>query len=194
MLLAAAGALALAVFDSSEGFAQEPQHDRAPLTPLETGISAYQEGALEVSVETLSGALEGDLSRQETAKALYFRGLAYRELGKPGQAISDLTTAISLKNGLSKAQLKDAVRNREGAYREAGITTTESVIVEPSGTGGRLPVAVSAHRVPVPVSAAEDQPAQPDPPPTSAMSSDQVPPMVDGGFVAAVEKLIPDWP
>jgi hypothetical protein len=49
---------------------------------VEIGIDAYREGALEGSVKALSGALEGKLSEQQTAEALYYRGLAYRELGK----------------------------------------------------------------------------------------------------------------
>jgi tetratricopeptide (TPR) repeat protein len=194
-LLATAGALTFAAFDISDSFAEEPQRNWETVGPLEAGISAYEEGALEVSVETLNQALEGNLSQRQTAEALYFRGLAYRELGKPGQAISDLTNAISLKNGLSKAHLKDAMRNRASAYREAGITATETVIADdPSRREGRLPISVSASRMPAPVSAGENQARPPDPPPTDLSSPSQAPPKTDGGFVAAIEKLIPDWP
>jgi lipoprotein NlpI len=112
---------------SSEGFGEPSVPPGAGAQKsLETGISAYQDGALEVAVETLSDALlQGELSQQETAEAFYYRGLAYRELGKPGQAISDLTTAISL-NALSKANLKEATRNRAGAYREAPAVVAAS--------------------------------------------------------------------
>jgi tetratricopeptide (TPR) repeat protein len=82
---------------------------------LEAGIDAYQEGALEVSIGALTAALAGNLSNKQRAEALYIRGLAYRELGMPGQAILDLTSAISLKNGLSAARLKAAQRHRIGA-------------------------------------------------------------------------------
>jgi hypothetical protein len=195
--LAAVGLLTLAVCVSSGGFG-------APSVPLgagaqkslETGIGAYQDGALEVAVEVLGHALlQGGLSQQQTAEALYYRGLTYRELGKPGQAISDLTDAMSIKNGLSNAHLKVAMRNRAGAYREAGIKTTESVIAaETSVKASRFPVPVPASRLPVPASADEDQPRQPDPPPTSSSISGQAPPPSEGDFVSAVEKLIPNWP
>jgi len=117
---------------------------------LEAGINAYQEGAIEVAVETLSDALQqGNLSDTKTAQALYYRGLAYRELGKPGQAIADLTKAMAVKNALSKGDLKVAARNRAGAYREAGLTDTETP-VRPDKQS-RVRVQVPPGRVPVPV-------------------------------------------
>ncbi len=194
-VLAAAGALAVAALGISESLAGEPQDDGAVQARLEAAISSYQEGALEVSVTALSEALEADLSPRQMAEAFYYRGLAYRELGKPGQAISDLTHAIALKNGLSKRRLQDAVKNRAGAYREAGIANTESVIVpEASGTGSRVAIPVPDNRLPVPVSSAGAQPRQPDPPQASAISPGSVPATTQGDFVSAIQKLVPDWP
>lgn len=148
---AAVGLLALALCTSSHVFAEPSIPIGAgALKSLETGISAYQDGALEVAVETLSDALlQGDLSATKTAAALYYRGLAYRELGKPGQAIADLTKAMAFKNGLSKADLKVAGRNRAGAYREAGLANTETA-VHP-GEQSRVRVHVPPSRVPVPL-------------------------------------------
>jgi len=146
--LAAAGLLALAVCASSYGYAG-PRASPGTKS-LEAGIEAYQEGAIEVAVETLSDALlQGKLSETRTAQALYYRGLAYRELGKPGQAIADLTKAMAAKNALSKADLKIAARNRAGAYREAGLASTETP-VRP-GEQSRVRVQVPPGRVPVPV-------------------------------------------
>jgi tetratricopeptide (TPR) repeat protein len=150
---AAVGLLALAVCASSHSFA-EPRipTGAGALKSLETGIGAYQDGALEVAVETLSDALlQGNLSDTKTAQALYYRGLAYRELGKPGQAIADLTKARAFKNALSKADLKVTARNRAGAYREAGLANTETP-VRP-GEQSRVRVHVPPGRVPVPVAA-----------------------------------------
>ena len=49
------------------------------------------------AASSLSDALlQGSLSETKTAQALYYRGLAYRELGKPGQAIADLTKAMAV--------------------------------------------------------------------------------------------------
>ena len=144
---AAAGLLALAVCASSYALA-EPRGTNS----LAAGIDAYQDGAIEVAVETLSDALQqGNLSEAKTAQALYYRGMAYRELGKPGQAIADLTKAMAAKNALSKPDLKIAARNRAGAYREAGLADTETP-VRP-GDRSRVRVQVPDGRVPVPVAA-----------------------------------------
>ena len=163
---------------------------------LDVGINAYQDGALEVAIEALSDALlQDELSQQQTAEALYYRGLAYREVDKPGQAISDLTNAMAVKGGLSKTHMKVAARNRAGAYREAGITATESVVpAETSAHGPRVSVGVPASRVPVPVAVGEDQAPQPDSASTSSIGARPAPPIAEQGFVAAVQKLIPDWP
>jgi hypothetical protein len=58
------------------------------------------------------------------ARALYLRGSASRRLGKPAQAISDLTTAVWLKGGLSDADKAKAIEERQLAYREAGLGDT----------------------------------------------------------------------
>jgi tetratricopeptide (TPR) repeat protein len=148
---AALGLLALAMCASSPALAQPGIPAGAgALKSLEAGINAYQDGAIEVAVETLSDALlQGNLSETKTAQALYYRGLAYRELGKPGQAIADLTKAMAVKNALSKGDLKVAARNRAGAYREAGLANTEAP-VRPAEQS-RVQVHVPPGRVPVPV-------------------------------------------
>ena len=122
--------LALATCAGSPGLARPGiPGGVSALKSLETGINAYKEGAIEVAVESLSDALQpGHLSATKTAQALYYRGLAYRELSKPGQAIADLTKAMAVKNALSKADLKVAARNRAGAYREAGLANTETAV------------------------------------------------------------------
>jgi len=166
--------LVLAMWAGSPGLAQPGLRDGASGLSLETGINAYNEGAIEVAVESLSDAVEqGSLSQTKTAQALYYRGLAYRELGKPEQAISDLTKAMAVKNALSKGDLKVAARNRAGAYREAGLAKT-------SGEQARVQGNVPPSRVPMPVGidavAASDpwgttssidapRPAAPSPPP-----------------------------
>jgi hypothetical protein len=181
--LAAVGALVAAAFDSSASFAQDLPAGRADQILLEAGIDAYQEGALRDSVETLSGALQGHLSDKQRAEALYFRGLAYRELGMPAQANLDLTGAISQKDGLSKTRLKHAVRNRDGATREAWTTATETVIADEGPVQGSW----------VPAGP-EEWPGQPDPLTTGSIGASP-PPAAGGGFVAAIEKfLLPDWP
>lgn len=87
-----------------------------------SGIKSYETGKLDAAVTALSEGLRlGGLPSQQMAKALYIRGLAYRKQGKPALAISDLTSAVWLKGGLSETERSDAMENRVAAYREAGL-------------------------------------------------------------------------
>lgn len=117
VLLAAAGALPAAAVD-----------DAAARNSLAIGVNAYRQGSLEASIEALSEALQGPLSSRQAAKALYYRGLAYRAVGRPGHAVADLDAAIALRNGLSLGQLADAEDNRAAAQREAAIGAGQSVV------------------------------------------------------------------
>ncbi len=103
------------------------------------GIKAYEAGNHVEAIKHLGAAIRaGGLQKSQVAKALYYRGLAFRKKGKPGQAISDLTSAYWLKEGLTPTERSDALSNRNAAYREAGISNapaaSESVVVaaEPS--------------------------------------------------------------
>jgi len=98
------------------------------------GIKAYEAGKHADAIKHLGAAIRaGGLQKPQIAKALYYRGLAFRKKGKPGQAISDLTSAYWLNEGLTTAQRSDALTNRNAAYREAGISNapaaSESVVV-----------------------------------------------------------------
>ncbi len=194
IILAAAGIMvhpALSSSQSMAGWVPRVHDAQEGQNSLEVGLDAYREGALEVSVEAFSDALGGSLTKKQQAEALYFRGLAYLELGMPGQAILDLSGAISLKDGLSKAQLKDAVRRRDDASHQAGIPSTESVVAEDASVNGsRTTVPVPPGRVPVPA----EQPRPWAPITTGSIPAGEPPPAPNGGFVGAVEKLIPAWP
>lgn len=91
------------------------------LRALETGIKSYEIGKLDPAVQSLTAALAGGLPSQQMARALYYRGLAFRKQAKPAQAISDLTSAIWLKGGLADAERASAIESRSAAYREAGL-------------------------------------------------------------------------
>lgn len=89
---------------------------------VEAGINALSQGRAEAAVTSLSNALStGSLPQAQTARALYYRGVAYRRTAKPALAISDLTSALWIKGGLSDEQRADALQQRSGAYREAGL-------------------------------------------------------------------------
>jgi SPOR domain len=91
----------------------------------DAGLKAYAAGKFQASIEQLSSAVKsGKLSSTELAKALMTRGLAYKKDNKPGQAISDLTSAVWLKNGLSPGDQKSAIAERSEAYRMAGLPDT----------------------------------------------------------------------
>jgi hypothetical protein len=82
---------------------------------LETGKASEAAQAL---TTVLSG---GNLPPAIMAKALLYRGIAYRQQKLPAQAIADLTSALWLKGGLSEGDRADALRQRTAAYQEAGL-------------------------------------------------------------------------
>jgi ribosomal protein S7 len=79
-------------------------------------------GKSEQAIQVLSAALAaGNLPPAIMAKALLYRGIAYRQQKKPAQAISDFTSALWLKAGLSEADRAEGLRQRAAAYAEAGL-------------------------------------------------------------------------
>ena len=90
-------------------------------------------GKHEQAIATLSATLAGgNLAPATMAKALLYRGIAYRQQKKPAQAISDFTSALWLKGGLSEADRADGLRQRAGAYQEAGLS--QGGEVQPAAT------------------------------------------------------------
>lgn len=89
---------------------------------VENGVNALAQGRADAAVASLTSALSSSsLPQTQTARALYYRGVAYRRQAKPAQAISDLTNALWIKGGLTEEQRQDALQQRSGAYREAGL-------------------------------------------------------------------------
>lgn len=134
---------------------------------LENGIKSYEAGKSDVAAQTLSTAMQGGaLPGPKMARALYFRGLSYKKLGKPAQAISDLTSALWLKGGLSDAERTDALAQREASYREAGIasapavTTTAAKATAAQTKPGAAPPAAAAS-APATAASATTPPAEP---------------------------------
>ena len=115
MLLAATGPLPAAAADVAEEI-------------LARSIEAYQAGKLEPAIGGINAALRGRLPAAQTARAYYYRGLAYRKQGNPGRAIADFGSALEYP-GLTDAERSDVAESREAAYREAGISDGERVVV-----------------------------------------------------------------
>jgi tetratricopeptide (TPR) repeat protein len=132
--------------------AQKQKETEAAKRAYEAGIKSYQAGKFEPAVQSLSAALRGGgLSSQDMARGLYYRGLAYKKQSKPGLAISDLTSALWLKNGLSDADRQSATAERSDAYKQAGLgdgnSGTETVaVVDPNAKqqAAASPTAASA--------------------------------------------------
>lgn len=102
---------------------QTPKADPAAAQgEVENGVNALAQGRADAAVASLTSALSaGSLPQNQTARALYYRGVAYRRQAKPALAISDLTNALWIKGGLTEDQRQDALQQRSGAYREAGL-------------------------------------------------------------------------
>jgi tetratricopeptide (TPR) repeat protein len=94
---------------------------------FDAGIKAYGAGKNEEALRAFEAAMRGGLPSAQMPRMLYYRGLTFRKLGKPGFAVSDLTSALWLKPGLSEAERADAIKVRALAYNEAGISNVPAV-------------------------------------------------------------------
>ena len=103
---------------------------------VDAAAKLLEAGKADTAVRSLTGTLaEGHLPPAVMAKALYYRGIAYRQEKKPAQAIADLTSALWLKGGLTEGERAVALKQRAAAYGEAGLTDTGSAIAAvPQGT------------------------------------------------------------
>jgi cell division protein FtsN len=186
LALAAAAAIALAASGAAQVAAQAPGKAGAKKAPAQEADSEAEGGAAkpkrqdpieaERTIAAASQQLEGGKSAEAAqaltrvlnggglppgmmAKALLYRGIAYRQQKKPAQAIADLTSALWLKGGLAEADRADALKQRAAAYQEAGL----------ADSGGSVAPAVpNATRGARTASAGGASPeAAPSPPPSS---------------------------
>jgi tetratricopeptide (TPR) repeat protein len=148
LALAAAAAIALAATGAPHGEAQAPAKAGAKKAPAKdadgeteggTAKSKRQdpveaERAIDAALQQLEAGKSAEAAQALTrvlnggglppammAKALLYRGIAYRQQKKPAQAIADLTSALWLKGGLGEADRGDALKQRAAAYQEAGL-------------------------------------------------------------------------
>jgi cell division protein FtsN len=95
---------------------------------VDAASKLLQAGKAEQASQSLTVTLAGgNLPPAIMARALYLRGIAYRQQSKPAQAIADLTSALWLKGGLGTDDRADALKQRAGAYADAGLTETGAV-------------------------------------------------------------------
>lgn len=137
----------------------------------DAGVRAWQSGKPDGAVENLNAAIAaGKLPQQQMARALYYRGLAYRKQGKPALAISDLQSALWLKGALSEAERNEALSARAAAYKEAGVADPQAGKV--SESANRIGEAVKTAAAPAGPAAAPAS-AQPAAAPPQAAASAQ---------------------
>jgi len=165
LVLAAAAAIALAATGALQGVAQAPGKAGAKKAPAKDADGEAEGGAAkpkrqdpieaERTIAAASQQLEagksaeaaqaltrvlngGGLPPAMMAKALLYRGIAYRQQKKPAQAIADLTSALWLKGGLGEADRADALKQRAAAYEEAGLADSGGSIAPavPNATRG----------------------------------------------------------
>lgn len=87
---------------------------------VRAGAALVSDGNYAAADKQLSGAISSDkLSAEEMSKALYYRGIANRALGRPAKSVSDFNGAIWLK-GLTSNERALAHMYIGLAYRSAG--------------------------------------------------------------------------
>lgn len=137
------------------------------------GIKAYSAGKYEEALRAFEATIRAGLPSQQMPRVLYYRGLTFRKIGKPGFAVSDLTSALWLKGGLSEAERADAIKNRALAFSESGVgdvpPVPQSAYAEAPALPGRDKAAAKmAMAGSAGVAAASDAPAAPTPPSSSS--------------------------
>lgn len=143
---------------------QKKQAAVAARQAYDAGLKAFANGKYQPAVDQLSAAVKGGgLSSAEIAKALYTRGAAYKKQNKPGLAISDLTSALWLKNGLTGTDRQKATAERAEAYNMAGLqesgdASERAVVDNPNSSARSSSAGLSAAAV-AQAAASQSQPA-----------------------------------
>ena len=109
---------------------------------IEAALKLLEAGKAEPAAQALSTVLNGgNLPPALMAKALFYRGVAYRQQKMPAQAIADLTSALWLKGGLGGSDRADATRQRTSTYQEAGLAEGGGEPLAPAAiaNGARAP-------------------------------------------------------
>ena len=148
---------------------------------VDAGVASLQAGKVDLAVQQLTAAIiAGGLPPSQMARAQHQRGIAYRKQNKHALAISDLTQALYIKNGLVEADRADAMQNRVAAYRDAGlpdqddgqsakVSAAQRNAAVRSAPAPAMPIATSTPTPPAP--AVSDQPRTAAPAPTESASA-----------------------
>jgi hypothetical protein len=116
--------------EDSKAPAKKKQDPVEAQRAIDAAAKLLQAGKADPAVQSLTATLSGgNLPPAVMAKALYMRGLGYRQQKKPAHALSDLTSALWLKGGLGGDERADAIKQRTAAYSDAGLTERGEVVV-----------------------------------------------------------------
>lgn len=139
-----------------------------PIDLVRQGYADLRRKRYTKAVGAFSAALKaGGLAPDAMAKALYYRGQAYRGLKQPTKAITDFSSALWLKGGLRGMEREDAEKQREAAYAEAGarpvVTAAGGARSAQAGGSARRPTASRAAPAPAQPSGAWTTSTRPAP-------------------------------
>jgi hypothetical protein len=136
--------------------ARDPAEIQKVLAAAQKSLDSGKADIAATQIDSLIGG--GGLGSRSMAQALAIRGQAYRQQGKPAQAIADLQSALWLKGGLSDSERAKATEARAAAYREAGLAEPPA---GPAGKSTKEPARQQASNV---TTAAVASPPRPQPP------------------------------
>lgn len=109
---------------------------------IDAAAKLIQAGKVDQATQSLTAILNaGHLPPPIMAKALYTRGVAFRQKSQPAQAISDLTSALWLKGGLNETDRADALKQRSQAYADAGLSEAGTSVASAQPAAKERPAA-----------------------------------------------------
>lgn len=136
-----------------------------PEAALDQGAKALAAGKSQVAVGLAEQVLASvRKTPRTTARALALRGQARLRVGKPAEAMSDLDSAMWVKDGLGGTEREAATAARAEAYRQAGVSTPSAAparVAEPAAPRGPATAALAAPAAPVPAFAPAEVKAAP---------------------------------
>lgn len=125
----------------------DPPNDKSGTAKnaLASGTQAFEAGKTDAAIAALSTAItSGGLQNSDLAKAMFYRGVAYRKQRKPGAALSDLNAAVWLRDGLSATDKAVAEDHRQAVLREVAGLGAPAAAPDPVAVAAVVPVAPPA--------------------------------------------------
>lgn len=169
----------------SNSSAKKKQDPADAQRTIEAAVKQLHAGRAEQAVQALSATLAGgNLPPAIMARALYVRGMAHRQQGRPAQAISDLTGALWLKGGLGGDERAEATRERAAAYVDAGLA-------EPGQGAGPPPKASGGNWLSGLFGSSAEPPTRPASPPTPPARRPRAEPSVEKAEAPPAAKAPP---